>query len=255
MRVLILAGGLGTRISEETDLRPKPMVQIGSHPILYHLMNSFSQQGFTDFVIALGYKSLVIKNYFKDLCELEGDLYFDLSKKSFSQLGSFNEETWRVTLQETGLNTQTGGRIRKVMLDNPGEKFLVTYGDGLSNVNLQDLITFHEESQGLATITAVHPPGRFGSLTLSGNKVSKFEEKDDYSTSWINGGWIIVEPKVLDYIHADSDSFEFDVLPRLAGTGELNAFKHSGFWQPMDTLRDKNVLNELANQEKPPWYL
>ena len=255
MRIVILAGGLGTRISEETELRPKPMVQIGDKPILHHLMSSFSMQGYSEFVIALGYKSLYIKNWFKELCELHGDLFVDLNNKSITQRGELENLNWKIDLVETGLHTQTGGRVRRILANNPGESFLITYGDGLSNINVPALISFHNKSEVMATITAVHPPGRFGSLTIAGNQVTQFEEKNDYSDSWINGGWIIVEPEVINFIHSDSESFEFDVLPRLAASGELNAYKHTGFWHAMDTLRDKKTLSELAELPNPPWFL
>lgn len=232
MKVVILAGGLGTRISEETENKPKPMVSINENPILWHLMNVFSKQGYKDFVLALGYKQEVARSWVQ----------------SFN-----NTENWTIDAFDTGLETQTGGRIKRCMQKYPGQRLLITYGDGLANVSIQKLLDFHLSHGKLATVTAVRPPARFGYLHIEEKKVTKFGEKIQSDEGWINGGFFILEPQVIDYINSDSDLFETSSLPDLAQSGELMAFQHDGFWKPMDTLREKNELEDLSRQTLPPW--
>ena len=232
MKIVILAGGLGTRISEETENKPKPMVLLNEKPILWHLMNVFSKQGYKDFVLALGYKQEVARSWVQ----------------SFN-----NTENWTIDAFDTGLETQTGGRIKRCMQKYPGQRLLITYGDGLANVSIQKLLDFHLSHGQLATVTAVRPPARFGYLHIEEKKVTKFGEKIQSDEGWINGGFFILEPQVIDYINSDSDLFETSSLPDLAQSGELMAFQHDGFWKPMDTLREKNELEDLSRQTLPPW--
>jgi glucose-1-phosphate cytidylyltransferase len=253
MKIAILAGGLGTRISEETDSKPKPMVLIDDKPILWHLMNTFAIQGFDEFVLALGYKSEVIKRWLVDLHELEGNFTVEINNNNVKKIGEKNALSWKVTALETGLNSQTGGRISKVITFLKGERVLVTYGDGLANVNINELIKFHESHGKLATVTAVRPPARFGYLELEGNSVKHFGEKNQLDAGWINGGFFILEPEVINYIDNELEPFEVGALPRLAQENQLNAYLHSGFWQPMDTLRERNELANFAKQNPPPW--
>jgi len=230
VKVIILAGGLGTRISEETSDKPKPMVSIGNKPILWHIMDIYARQGFNDFIIATGYKGEVISDWINSL-----------------------ETTWKITALDTGLNTQTGGRIKKCMGSIPGERVLVAYGDGVGNINLINLINFHEFQGKLATLTAVHPPARFGHLDVQDHKVIHFGEKNQSDAGWINGGFFVLEPEVANYVDFYEEPFEIGALPRLASLGQLMAFEHAGFWQPMDTLREKQDLEKLTYQETPPW--
>jgi glucose-1-phosphate cytidylyltransferase len=230
LKIIILAGGLGTRISEETDNKPKPMVLLDDKPIIWHLMNVYASQGFSDFVIATGYKSEAIENWVKNL-----------------------DSTWNIKTVNTGLETQTGGRIKKCLDLIPNERVFATYGDGLGNINLNALLNFHDTNRTLATVTAVRPPARFGVLSISENLVDHFGEKEHTDSGWINGGFFVIEPAVKDYIGADSEPFETGALPKLAAQGELGAFQHEGFWQPMDTLREKNILSEYAQRSTPPW--
>jgi glucose-1-phosphate cytidylyltransferase len=253
MKVVILAGGLGTRISEETNDKPKPMVLIDDKPILWHLMNIFSSQGFDQFVLALGYRSDVIKRWLIDLNDLSGDIKIDTLHKKVSHLDKSPELSWKVTALETGLNTQTGGRIRRCMMANPGETLIVTYGDGLANISIKKLIEFHEEHGKLATVTAVRPPARFGYLDIEGKKVINFGEKNQSDAGWINGGFFVLKPEVLDYLKGDFEPFESGALPQLASEGQLMAYHHESFWQPMDTLREKQDLAKFAQQTPPPW--
>ena len=232
MRVVILAGGLGTRISEETEDKPKPMVLIAGRPILWHLMNSFSKQSLNDFVLALGYKQEFARDWVKA---------FD------------NKDNWKIDPLDTGLESQTGGRIKKCMSKYPGERLLVTYGDGLSNVSIDKLISFHKSHGKLATVTAVRPPARFGYMHIESAVVKNFGEKNQADEGWINGGFFILEPEVKDFINDDFDLFETGALPKLANLNQLMAYQHTGFWQPMDTLREKNELEKLALLEIPPW--
>jgi glucose-1-phosphate cytidylyltransferase len=253
MKVIILAGGLGTRISEETNDKPKPMVLIDDKPILWHLMNIFGSQGFDEFVLALGYRSDVIKRWLLDLNDLSGDIKIDTLNKKVSHLDQSSELSWKVTALETGLNTQTGGRIRRCMKANPGETVIATYGDGLANVSIKKLIEFHKNHGKLATVTAVRPPARFGHLDIAGNKVANFGEKNQSDAGWINGGFFVLEPEVVDYIKGDLEPFESGALPQLASEGQLMAYHHESFWQPMDTLREKQDLAKFAEQTPPPW--
>lgn len=230
MKVIILAGGLGTRISEETDSKPKPMVLLDDKPILWHLMNTYANQGFTDFVIATGYMNDVIDSWIESL-----------------------ETPWKIQAIFTGENTQTGGRIKKCMEQFPGERVLATYGDGLGNVNIKALLSFHEKCNSLGTVTAVRPPARFGVLTISGDLVDHFGEKEHTDSGWINGGFFVLEPEVSEFIESDKEAFEIGALPRLTKISKLAAFQHEGFWQPMDTLREKNILSEYALSDSPPW--
>lgn len=232
MKVIILAGGLGTRISEETETKPKPMVEIGGKPIIWHLMSIFAKQGFKDFILALGYKQEIARSWVNNFK---------------------NEDNWNIDSLDTGLDTQTGGRILKCMSQYSDQRFIVTYGDGLANISVDSLIDFHFAHKKIATVTAVRPPARFGHLKISQNRVTRFGEKDQAEEGWINGGFFVLESKTMNYIGGDFDLFETGALPKLASEGELMAFKHSGFWKPMDTLREKNELNELALQSTPPW--
>jgi glucose-1-phosphate cytidylyltransferase len=250
MKIAILAGGLGTRISEETDTKPKPMVLIDDKPILWHLMNTFALQGFNEFVLALGYKSEVIKRWLVDLHELEGNFTVEINKQKIEKL---NSNDWKVTALETGLDSQTGGRVSKILTFLKNERVLVTYGDGLANVNINKLIEFHESHGKLATVTAVRPPARFGYLELEDSTVTHFGEKNQLDTGWINGGFFVLEPEVVKYIESDTEPFEVGALPRLAKEKNLKAFMHSGFWQPMDTLRERNDLANMAKLNPPPW--
>ena len=255
MKVIILAGGLGTRISEETENKPKPMVLIGEKPILWHLMNIFSQQGFDEFVLALGYRSDVIKRWLLDLNELDGDITIDTFKRVVSRLESKSTNSWKVTALETGLNTQTGGRIAQCMRTFPGERVIATYGDGLANVPVKELIKFHESHGKLATVTAVRPPARFGHLHVEKSEVTHFGEKNQADSGWINGGFFVLEPEVSEFIASDQDAFELTALPKLTQMKQLMAYQHEGFWQPMDTLREKQDLTKFALQTPPPWLL
>ena len=253
MKIAILAGGLGTRISEETDTKPKPMVLIDDKPILWHIMNTFALQGFNEFVLALGYKSEVIKRWLIDLHELEGNFTVEGSKQRIEKIEKLNSNDWVVTALETGVNSQTGGRVSKILTFLKNERVIVTYGDGLANVNIDKLIEFHESHGKLATVTAVRPPARFGYLELEDTTVTNFGEKNQLDTGWINGGFFVLEPEVVKYIESDTEPFEVGALPRLAKEMNLKAFMHSGFWQPMDTLRERNDLANMAKLNPPPW--
>jgi glucose-1-phosphate cytidylyltransferase len=253
MKIAILAGGLGTRISEETDTKPKPMVLIDDKPILWHLMNTFALQGFNEFVLALGYKSEVIKRWLVDLHELEGNFTVEINKQKIEKIEKLNSNDWKVTALETGLDSQTGGRVSKILTFLKNERVIVTYGDGLANVNINKLIEFHESHGKLATVTAVRPPARFGYLELEDSTVTHFGEKNQLDTGWINGGFFVLEPEVVKYIESDTEPFEVGALPRLAKEKNLKAFMHSGFWQPMDTLRERNDLATMAKLNPPPW--
>jgi glucose-1-phosphate cytidylyltransferase len=253
MKIVILAGGLGTRISEETENKPKPMVLIDDKPILWHLMNIFSSQGYNEFVLALGYRSDVIKRWLLDLNDLSGDIEINTLNKSLAHLQNSKDLSWKVTALETVLNTQTGGRIARCMKVFPGEQILATYGDGLANVNIKKLLAFHKSHGRKATVTAVRPPARFGHMELDGNSVIHFGEKNQSDAGWINGGFFVLEPEVVKYIKGDSEPFESGALPKLVSENQLMAFYHEDFWQPMDTLREKQELAKLAMLPKPPW--
>lgn len=252
MKTVILAGGLGTRLAEETGIRPKPMVEIGGKPILWHIMKHYGFHGENEFLIALGYKSEYIKDYFMNYYALSSDITVNLKTGEIVSHDT-HRENWIVNLIETGLNTQTGGRIRRLKSWIDGKTFLMTYGDGVSDVDIQALINFHRSHGKLATITAVRPPARFGDLILDGDHIRQFAEKPQGAEGWINGGFMVLEPEVCDLIEGDSTSFEKDVLEPLSGRGELMAYRHVGFWQSMDTLRDKNYLEHLWQSGNPAW--
>ncbi|MGV6806948.1 MAG: glucose-1-phosphate cytidylyltransferase [bacterium] len=254
MKAVILAGGYGTRISEESSIKPKPMVEIGGMPILWHIMKIYSSHGINDFVVCCGYKSHVIKNYFFNYHLNCSDVTFDLSNNGM-EIHSHESEPWKVTLVETGEGTMTGGRLQRVSPYLDDEAFCFTYGDGVSDVNISELVNFHKSQGNLATLTAVQPPGRFGAFQLGSqsNKVPSFQEKPDGDGAWVNSGFFVLEPGVLDYIEGDSTVWEKGPLENLAEQGELNAFRHHGFWQPMDTLRDKHVLDDLWSGGNAPW--
>jgi glucose-1-phosphate cytidylyltransferase len=252
MKVIILAGGLGTRLAEETSARPKPMVEIGGKPILWHIMNLYARHGFNDFLIACGYKGETIKEYFHNYAVHNSDLFLNL-KDGTCQVANSLVPDWQVGVVDTGLNTLTGGRLRRLQSFLGNRTFLVTYGDGLANVDLKALVQFHRVHGKLATVTAVSPVARFGSLALNGDRVAAFAEKPQTGEGWINGGFFVFEPKVLDYIAGDQTALEREPLERLADDGQLMAYRHSGFWHPMDTLRDKQMLESLWASGKAPW--
>ena len=252
MRAIILAGGLGTRLSEETIIKPKPMVDIGGRPVLWHVMKTYSHYGINDFVICLGYKGYVIKEYFANYFLHMSDVTFDLANNRM-EVHQASAEPWRVTLVDTGDQTMTGGRLKRVRAYVGDEDFCFTYGDGLSDVDLGALIAFHEKQGTLATVTAVQPPGRFGALDLDRERITGYREKPLGDGGWINGGYFVLSPKVLDYIADDATIWERAPLERLASDGQLAAYRHKGFFQPMDTLRDKVHLEELWNSGAAPW--
>lgn len=253
MKVVILAGGLGTRLSEETHIRPKPMVEIGSRPIVWHIMKYYSNFGYKDFVLCLGYRGSVVKEFFSNYQMLMSDISFDLADGSQKFLNS-RAEQWNVTLVDTGLDTETAGRIRRIAHLLPSDGFfLLTYGDGLADVDIDNVIQSHLQSTNLVTLTAVQPPGKYGALEFDGESVVEFREKPLGDQSWINGGFFVCSTSVLSYLNGDDESFERDVLPRIARDGKLGAYKHQGFWKPMDTLRDKMQLEELWSSGDPPW--
>jgi glucose-1-phosphate cytidylyltransferase len=251
---VILAGGYGTRISEESVVRPKPMVEIGGKPILWHIMKTYSAHGINDFIVCCGYMGYVIKDYFASYYLRASDVTFDL-KGNQLQFHRDSVEPWTVTLIDTGQETMTGGRLKRVREYLDDETFCFTYGDGVSDVDIRELIRFHEEQQTLVTMTAVQPPGRFGAFSLSENEttVSHFREKHKAEGAWVNGGYFVLDPKVIDYIDGDSTAWEREPLEKLASEGQVSAFRHHGFWMPMDTLRDKHVLEDLWQSDAPPW--
>jgi glucose-1-phosphate cytidylyltransferase len=252
MRTVILAGGLGTRLAEETETRPKPMVEIGGHPIIWHIMRHYAAHWFTEFILALGYKSEVVKRYFLDYSALSGSVSVNLASGEVLRHDSLAED-WTVHLIDTGLHTNTGGRVKRVADLVRGETFMLTYGDGVSDVDLQTLLRFHRQHGKMATVTAVRPPARFGGLEFDGELVSEFTEKPQAGEGWINGGFFVFEPAVLDFIGGDSESLELDVLPRLVARRELAAYRHDSFWQCMDTLRDRRYLESLWQEGRAPW--
>jgi glucose-1-phosphate cytidylyltransferase len=252
MKAIILAGGLGTRISEETSTRPKPMVEIGGKPILWHIMKSYSAHGIHDFVICCGYKGYVIKEYFANYFLHMSDVTFDMRNNKM-EVHHRSAEPWRVTLVDTGENTMTGGRIKRVAEHIGNEDFCCTYGDGVSDVNITELIAFHQQQGKLATLTATQPSGRFGAINFAGNSVTSFQEKPQGDGGWINGGFFVLSPKVLDYLIDDSTVWEREPMEQIASAGQMSAYFHTGFWQPMDTLRDKNHLEALWASGKAPW--
>lgn len=254
MKTILLAGGFGTRLSEETDLRPKPMVTIGDRPILSHIMGMYADKGYNEFVVAAGYKADFIKNYYANLTLQLNDYAIDLSTGEVEVLGA-KVPDWKIAIIDTGLHTMTGGRIKRLKDMVGDETFMCTYGDGVSNVDIEALVKFHRSHGKLATITAVHPPARFGALKLDGQDVLEFEEKNPLNEGWINGGFFVLEPGIFDYIDSDTQPFEREPLTKLAEAGELKAYQHGGFWQPMDTLREKHLLEELWESGEAPWTL
>ncbi len=252
MKVVILAGGQGTRLTEETDLRPKPMIEIGGRPILWHIMKHYAHHGFKEFFIALGYRGEIVKRFFLDYCTLSGSMTVDLSNGVVKN--QENEcEDWLVHLRNTGQATNTGGRVKRLQPWLKDETFMLTYGDGVSNVDLSQLLKFHKKHGRVATVTAVRPPARFGGLVFSGDLVAEFTEKPQIGEGWINGGFMVFEPAVFDYLKDEATSLETDALERLASEQQLAAYKHEDFWQCMDTLRDKRLLESLWHQPGTPW--
>lgn len=252
MKAIILAGGRGTRLAEETSLRPKPMVEIGGKPIIWHIMNIYAGCGLKDFLVACGYKGEIIKEYFHTCFIHNSDYFVDLSTGIQEVVRSVGID-WRIGLIDTGLDTQTGGRILRLQRWIGNETFLVTYGDGLSNVDVCDLIAYHRRHGRLATVTAVHPPARFGALLLDDERVTQFSEKPQTREGWINGGFFVFEPGIFSYLNDDNTVLEREPLERLAADGQLMAYKHEGFWQPMDTIRDKEYLESLWSTGHAPW--
>ena len=257
MKVVILAGGMGTRISEESQIRPKPMVEIGGKPILWHIMKQYSYYGYQDFIICCGYKGQMIKEYFANYYLLSSDVTFDFRNDNAMQIHNNVAEPWKVTLVDTGDASMTGGRIRRIQKYIPeGETFLMTYGDGVSDVNIRELVDYHREHGTIATVTAVQPGGRFGVMDIDekSNQVLRFEEKPKEDGNWISGGFFVLDYKVFDYIEPkDETIFEYAPMHALAADGQLTAYQHCGFWQPMDTLRDKTLLENMWQQPNPPW--
>ena len=252
MKVAILAGGFGSRLQEETTIRPKPMVEIGGKPILWHILNIYSTYGHNEFVLALGYKSEVIKEYFLNFYALNNDLTVDLTEGK-SQVHQGNQPDWLVNLVDTGANTMTGGRIKRLKPWIGDQTFMATYGDGLADVPIDKLLAFHKAHGKIATLTAVRPPSRFGGLKFDGDRVAEFEEKPQAGEGWINGGFFVLEPEIFDYIDGDETAFEWHPMQRLANDGQLMAFKHDGFFQPMDTIRERSQLESLWASGEAPW--
>lgn len=253
MKVVLLAGGFGTRLSEETDLKPKPMVEIGGKPILWHIMKIYSYYGYNEFVICLGYKGYVIKEYFFNYFRHLSDISINLCTNSTEILNT-TCEPWKISLIETGLHTMTGGRIKRIKPFVNNEPFLLTYGDGVGSVDVKELVEYHQSKKKLITVTAVQPSGRFGAMSINPeDKVDSFLEKPKGDGGWINGGFFVCQPEIFDYIKGDETVFEKEPLEGLATDGEMAAYKHSGFWKPMDSLRDKRELETMWNEDKAPW--
>lgn len=252
MKAVILAGGLGTRISEESALRPKPMIEVGGKPILWHIMKAYSAHGVNEFIVCLGYRGYMIKEYFANYFLHTSDVTFDMVHNKM-EVHQNSAEPWKVTLVDTGENTMTGGRLKRVAQYLDGEHFCFTYGDGVGDVDITREIAFHKAQGTLATLTATQPPGRFGALNMDQHKIISFQEKPQGDGGWINGGFFVLSPKVIDYIEGDDTIWERGPMERLAAEGNMSAYRHHGFWQPMDTLRDKNYLEELWASGKAPW--
>ena len=255
IKTVILAGGLGTRLSEETHLKPKPMVEIGGRPILWHIMKIYSHYNFNDFIVCCGYKGYIIKEYFANYSLHNSDITFNLSDNKI-EVHTKKTEPWKITLIDTGEKTMTGGRLARVKdyLKND-EPFFFTYGDGLANIDLNELLHHHYKEERIATLSAVKPPGRFGAISLADNNVLKFQEKPEGDKAWINGGFFVLDPEIFNLIKDDNCIWEKEPLEILASKNQLSAYKHKGFWQPMDTLRDKNKLNEMWENDNAPWKL
>lgn len=255
MKVVILAGGLGTRLSEETVLKPKPMVEVGDKPILWHILKTYSAHGFNDFIICLGYKGYIIKEYFINYFYHQANLTVDLSKNQI-EVHNTEAEPWKITMIETGLHTMTGGRIKRCAPYIGNETFMCTYGDGIGNVNIRELLAFHQQNGKLLTVTSVQPSGRFGALDISeNNQVNAFVEKPKGDKAWINAGFFVCEPSVLDFIDNDETVFEKKPMENIANQGQMMAYKHEGYWKPMDTLRDKHELETEWNTGNAPWKI
>lgn len=254
MKVVILAGGLGTRLAEETEIKPKPMVEIGGRPILWHIMKIYSHYGFREFYVALGYKGEAIKRFFFDYHSLNGDISMDFASGAVN-VENRDCEDWTVHLIDTGQNSMTGGRIKRLEKFIGGETFMVTYGDGVSNVNVEELVGFHRSHGKLATVTAVHPPARWGELLIKEDSTTEFSEKPQTHEGWINGGFMVLEPEVFAYLSGDENILELEVLERLARENQLVAYRHYDFWQCMDTLRDKKLLESLWENGSAPWMV
>jgi len=254
MKAVILAGGLGTRISEESHLKPKPMIEIGGRPILWHIMKIYSHWGINDFVICVGYKGYVIKEYFANYFLHMSDVTFDLGQNRMT-VHQRKAEPWKVTLIDTGADTLTGGRLKRVQPYLDDDAFCFTYGDGLCDIDLGKLLDFHREHGRLATLTAIQPPGRYGAVLIDKARVTTFQEKPEGDGAWVNGGFFVLQPSVIDYIEGDATSWESEPLVKLAADDQLRAYQHIGFWQAMDTLRDKNHLEELWTSGRAPWKL
>lgn len=253
MKVVILAGGLGTRISEETEIRPKPMVEIGGKPILWHIMKIYSHYGYNEFIVCLGYKGYLIKEYFANYYRHQADITIDLCSNT-TEIHNSAAEPWKVTLIETGQDTMTGGRVKRIQPYTNGQPFLLTYGDGVATVDIPALVRYHQKNKKHLTVTAVQPSGRFGALDLAdNNRVTSFMEKPKGDGSWINGGFFVCQPEVFSYINGDATVFEREPMEKIARDNQMMAFKHEGFWRPMDTLRDKNELNILWDRGQAKW--
>ena len=252
MKVVILAGGLGTRLAEETEVRPKPMVEIGERPILWHIMKHYAHYGFKEFFIALGYKGDVIKRYFLDYYSMNGSMTINLAMGKV-EMHDRESEDWIVHLMDTGQNTNTGGRVRRLKPWLKDSTFMLTYGDGVCDVDLQSLVRFHRTQGRIATVSAVRPPARFGGLNFEGDLVAEFIEKPQIGEGWINGGFMVLEPVIFDYLESDDSNLETDALERLAPKRQLAAYRHDRFWQCMDTLRDKRLLDRLWHEDRAPW--
>ena len=254
MKAVILAGGIGTRLSEETELKPKPMVEIGGQPIIWHITKHYAHYGIKDFYIALGYRGHVIKRYFLDYQSLSGSMTIDLARGQV-RAHERDGEGWLVHLIETGTDTNTGGRLKRLEPQLKDSTFMLTYGDGVCNVDMKELLRFHRSHGRIATVTAVRPPARFGGLVFDGDLVTEFTEKPQIGEGWINGGFMVFEPAIFDYLQGDEDSLEANALEMLAREGQLAAFRHNGFWQCMDTLRDKRLLESLWHGKEAPWKI
>lgn len=254
MKVVILAGGMGTRLQEETVIKPKPMVEIGGHPIIWHIMNIYASAGYKEFIVALGYKSEYIKSYFYNYYHLRNNFSVNLKDGSV-QFHQATQDDWKVHLIDTGIQTMTGGRLKRLAPIIGNEPFMVTYGDGVANLDIKKLVEFHKTQKTLATVTAVRPPARFGGLSFEGSLISQFIEKPQIGEGWINGGFFVLEPEIMNYIDNDQTIFEKEPLERLAKEKKLSAFQHGDFWQCMDTLRDVRLLEEMWEKGKAPWKI
>lgn len=253
MKTVILAGGFGTRISEESRFKPKPMIEVGGMPVLWHIMKEYTRYGYREFIICAGYKQEVIKKWFADYFIYNSDITFDFSQGNQMTVHNSYTEDWKVTIVDTGLNTMTGGRIKRVKSYIGNETFMMTYGDGVADIDIGKLVETHRKHGKLATLTAVQPEGRFGVMDMEGDQIKSFREKSQTDVNWINGGYMVLEPEVLDYIAGDETSFEREPLERLAQEGQLVSYRHKGFWRCMDTLQDKQRLEELWNSGHAPW--